>query len=231
MKIPCSYVAVGAALLGACFSGALPAVGAEGEGTPLLRVLFLGDTGHHQPADRFKQLEPVLRRHRIELDYTESLDDLSPEKLAGYDCLVIYANWTKISPGQEKALRDFADRELGRDLRSHETQCEPDRARRAPRQQGRRALHLGAGTRPRQSFLYRLGPRRAHLVECRFSDAGREWHPLGIGEFVRATQATHRVEALRIRRVTGPVAELHAERAVGNPERADSHDAKAARPG
>ena len=25
-----------------------------------LRVLFLGDNGHHQPAARFKQLQPVL---------------------------------------------------------------------------------------------------------------------------------------------------------------------------
>ena len=77
--------------------------------SPPLRVLFLGDNGHHRPADRFKQLEPVLRRHRVELDYTESLDDLSPGKLAGYDCLLIYANWTKISPDQEKALLDFVE--------------------------------------------------------------------------------------------------------------------------
>ena len=40
------------------------------------RVLFLGDTGHHQPAERFKQLQPVLARHGIELVYTERLDDL-----------------------------------------------------------------------------------------------------------------------------------------------------------
>src|SRR5437879_1395163 len=77
--------------------------------SPPLRVLFLGDNGHHRPADRFKQLEPVLRRHRVELDYTESLDDLSPGKLAGYDCLLIYANWTKISPDQEKTLLDFVE--------------------------------------------------------------------------------------------------------------------------
>src|SRR3989441_10279768 len=82
------------------------AVAAAAEAIPL-RVLFLGDNGHHRPADRFKQLEPVLRRHRIELDYTESLDDLSPAKLAGYDCLLIYANWTSISPDQEKALLEF----------------------------------------------------------------------------------------------------------------------------
>jgi putative membrane-bound dehydrogenase-like protein len=72
-----------------------------------LRVLFLGDDGHHHPADRFKQMQPVLARRGIELDYTGSLDNLNPAKLAGYDGLLIYANWTKISPAQEKALLDF----------------------------------------------------------------------------------------------------------------------------
>jgi type 1 glutamine amidotransferase len=72
-----------------------------------LRVLFLGDTGHHQPADRFKQLEPVLRARGIELVYTDRLEDLNPAKLAGFDCLTIFANHTRISPDQEKALLDF----------------------------------------------------------------------------------------------------------------------------
>ena len=72
-----------------------------------IRILFLGDQGHHRPADRFKQLEPALTAARIRYTYTESLDDLNPEKLAGYDCIVIYANHTKISPEQEKSLMDF----------------------------------------------------------------------------------------------------------------------------
>ena len=74
--------------------------------TPL-KVLFLGDTGHHNPAARFKQIEPILAARGISLEYTGSLDDLNPAKLAGYDCLVIYANWTNISPSQETALLDF----------------------------------------------------------------------------------------------------------------------------
>jgi putative membrane-bound dehydrogenase-like protein len=72
-----------------------------------IRILFLGDQGHHQPADRFKQLEPALTTAHIRYTYTESLDDLNPDKLAGYDCIVIYANHTKISPEQEKSLMDF----------------------------------------------------------------------------------------------------------------------------
>jgi uncharacterized protein len=74
-----------------------------------IRILFLGDQGHHRPADRFKQLEPALTTARIRYTYTESLDDLNPEKLAGYDSIVIYANHTKISPEQERALMDFVN--------------------------------------------------------------------------------------------------------------------------
>ncbi|MBI4662751.1 MAG: ThuA domain-containing protein [Verrucomicrobia bacterium] len=72
-----------------------------------LRVLFLGDHGHHRPADRFKQLQPVLAQRNIELEYTDSLADLNPAKLAGYDGLLIYANHTRIAPDQEMAVLDF----------------------------------------------------------------------------------------------------------------------------
>jgi hypothetical protein len=74
-----------------------------------IRILFLGDQGHHRPADRFKQLEPALTAAHIRYTYTESLDDLNPQKLAGYDSIVIYANHTKISPEQERALMDFVN--------------------------------------------------------------------------------------------------------------------------
>ncbi len=98
-----SFAAVLAGLVGPISATTVAAADAP----PRLRVLFLGDDGHHKPADRFKQLEPVLAGRRIELDYTESLDSLNPAKLAGYDCLLIYANHTRISPSQEKALLDF----------------------------------------------------------------------------------------------------------------------------
>ena len=72
-----------------------------------LRVLFLGDNGHHKPADRFKQLQPVLAKQGIELVYTDQMDDVNRAKLAGFDCLAIFANTTRISPEQEKAMLDF----------------------------------------------------------------------------------------------------------------------------
>ena len=70
-------------------------------------VLFLGDRGGHRPADRFEQLAPVLAGRGIELTYTEIVSDLNPENLGKYDALVIYANTTEISMGQEKALLDY----------------------------------------------------------------------------------------------------------------------------
>jgi putative membrane-bound dehydrogenase-like protein len=72
-----------------------------------LAVLFLGDRGHHAPADRVEQLAPVLAGRGIDVTYTEALSDLNPDNLGKYDALVIYANTTEIGKDQEKALLDY----------------------------------------------------------------------------------------------------------------------------
>ncbi|MEX2177020.1 MAG: PVC-type heme-binding CxxCH protein, partial [Pirellulaceae bacterium] len=72
-----------------------------------IELLFLGDAGHHQPAARFKQLQPVLKERGIELTYTDKLADLNAQTLGKYAGLVIYANQERISPDQEQALLDF----------------------------------------------------------------------------------------------------------------------------
>jgi putative membrane-bound dehydrogenase-like protein len=72
-----------------------------------LKLLFLGDNGHHQPAARFKELQPVLKERGIELTYTDKLDELNAETLGKYAGLVIYANQEKISPEQEAALLEY----------------------------------------------------------------------------------------------------------------------------
>jgi putative membrane-bound dehydrogenase-like protein len=72
-----------------------------------IKVLFLGDRGHHQPAARFAQLEPVLAGRGIELVYTENLADLDPAVLAGYDALAVFANIESITPEQEAAIAAF----------------------------------------------------------------------------------------------------------------------------
>jgi putative membrane-bound dehydrogenase-like protein len=94
------------ALFFCVFQTALPSARAAADAMPL-RVLFLGDNGHHRPADRFKDLEPVLAGRQMELVYTDSLDALTPANLAGYDCLLIYANHVRIEPAQEQALLGF----------------------------------------------------------------------------------------------------------------------------
>jgi putative membrane-bound dehydrogenase-like protein len=74
-----------------------------------IKVLFLGDNGHHRPADRFRQLQPALEKRGIELTYTDKVESLNPKTLNRYDALMIYANTVKISPDQEKALLDYVE--------------------------------------------------------------------------------------------------------------------------
>lgn len=74
---------------------------------PRIKLLFLGDEAGHRPADRFRELQPVLAQRGIELTYTGAVNALNPKTLASYDGLVIYANTTRISPEQEQALLDY----------------------------------------------------------------------------------------------------------------------------
>ncbi len=82
------------------------AVGHAADPLPL-KVLFLGDNGHHRPRERFAQLQPVLARRGIELVYTDRVADLNPKTLTGYDALAVYANTESIAPDQEQALLDY----------------------------------------------------------------------------------------------------------------------------
>lgn len=72
-----------------------------------IKVLFLGDQGHHQPAARYKQLAPVLERHGIELTYTEDAEALNAQTLSNADAVIVYANIDTISDSQAKALLDY----------------------------------------------------------------------------------------------------------------------------
>jgi len=87
--------------------GFFPALLADGQSAPPLRVLFLGDRGHHRPADRAAQLIPIMAGRGIDITYTESLSDLSRENLARYDVLIVYANIDAIGSSEEKALLDY----------------------------------------------------------------------------------------------------------------------------
>jgi putative membrane-bound dehydrogenase-like protein len=75
--------------------------------TAPIRILFLGDNGHHQPQARFRQLQPVFAERGIDLTYTDKMTALDHKILSRYDGLVLYANIDKIAPEQEKALLDY----------------------------------------------------------------------------------------------------------------------------
>jgi putative membrane-bound dehydrogenase-like protein len=83
--------------------------GEEDKRAKAIKILFLGDNGHHRPAERFRQLQPVLAARGIDLVYTDKVDALNPKTLAAYDGLLIYANQTALSPTQEKALLDYVE--------------------------------------------------------------------------------------------------------------------------
>jgi putative membrane-bound dehydrogenase-like protein len=72
-----------------------------------LKLLYLGDNGHHQPRARFGQLQPVMKARGIELEYTDVVGDLNAEKLAKFNGLVVFANIDKIEDAQAKALLDY----------------------------------------------------------------------------------------------------------------------------
>ena len=73
-----------------------------------LKLLFLGDNGHHRPGDRAAQLVPVMADRGIEVRYTDdSATALSAETLAQFDGLIVYANIDRIEDDQAKALLDY----------------------------------------------------------------------------------------------------------------------------
>jgi putative membrane-bound dehydrogenase-like protein len=72
-----------------------------------LRVLFLGDNGHHQPARRAKELLPVLAKDGVDLFYTDSRDDLNDAELNRYEVVMLYNNHLTVSEPQIGALLKF----------------------------------------------------------------------------------------------------------------------------
>lgn len=80
---------------------------ATGQSTDRLRVLFLGDNGHHQPAQRASQLVPYLASKGIQVVYTDHVDDLNSETLSKYHALLLFGNNPYITKDQEVALLNF----------------------------------------------------------------------------------------------------------------------------
>ncbi|HEX2853795.1 MAG TPA: PVC-type heme-binding CxxCH protein [Opitutaceae bacterium] len=72
-----------------------------------LKVLWIGDSGHHKPAERLRQFAPVMLSRGIELVYTEDMATLTLSNLKRYDALLIYANIDAIAPAQDQAIVDY----------------------------------------------------------------------------------------------------------------------------
>ena len=77
-------------------------------GETRLRVLFLGDNGGHRPAERAKQLIPVMLDRGIHITYTEDVARaLTRETLDRYDALLLFANIDTITDPQAAALLSY----------------------------------------------------------------------------------------------------------------------------
>ncbi|MFT5464866.1 MAG: hypothetical protein ACI8QS_003773, partial [Planctomycetota bacterium] len=72
-----------------------------------LRLLFLGDYGHHESAKRAQEARIFLAERGIHLFYSNDLAVLTDEGLAPYDALLLYANHDVLTPAGEAALLDF----------------------------------------------------------------------------------------------------------------------------
>lgn len=68
-----------------------------------LRVLFLGDHGHHEPAARLQEAVGGLALRGIATDWEDDLARVTPELLARYDAVAVYANF----PGHAAAPAAF----------------------------------------------------------------------------------------------------------------------------
>ena len=81
--MPRFRVAIVGLLVCACGVG----LAAARQDAPPLRVLFLGDQGHHVPRQRFEQFAPLMASRGFDITYTESLADLRLEHLRHLRCL------------------------------------------------------------------------------------------------------------------------------------------------
>src|SRR2546421_6341553 len=88
----------------------LPTRGADDSApikAPRLKILFLGDNGHHVPLLRLRDVYTNFARRGIDFTYTDRLQDITPENLNRYDALLVYANIERIDPTTEKNILNY----------------------------------------------------------------------------------------------------------------------------
>ena len=93
------------ALLLACLTliEAAPATSAA------INVLFLGSENkfNHDPLTRFRTIRKALGPQGVHFTYSQTLDALTPDNLAGYDAFLLFANHDTITPAQQRAMLGF----------------------------------------------------------------------------------------------------------------------------
>lgn len=85
-----------------------PAFGQKAD-PPRVHVLFLGDDGHHEPAQRVREILPYMAGRGINIVYTDRLEHLNQETLRRYDVLALYGNHEHLSRAEEAALLNYVE--------------------------------------------------------------------------------------------------------------------------
>lgn len=74
-----------------------------------VKVLFLGDNGHHKPLERFRQVVTEMTRRGVDMTYVDDLSQINPDNLKRFDAIALYANIDKATPAAEKAILDYVN--------------------------------------------------------------------------------------------------------------------------
>lgn len=74
-----------------------------------IEVLFFGDHGPHQPLERYRIFKEVCGNRGIHLTFEKRMEALSPDALANYDVLLVYANHQPLPPVPVAAVMGFVE--------------------------------------------------------------------------------------------------------------------------
>lgn len=92
----------------------LPNLASSAEESAPIRMLLLGGSGGgHQPAEFANALVPPLAQAGIRVTYTEDVDQLARDNLAGFDVLAIFKDNGELTAGQESALVSMVEEGKG----------------------------------------------------------------------------------------------------------------------
>ncbi|MDR8390197.1 ThuA domain-containing protein [Aliifodinibius sp. S!AR15-10] len=84
------------------------------ERDPHLKVLFLGDDGHHNPVERLRDIARPMLDRGIDIFYSGDINELELENLKKYDAVLLYANYhppsyQELPKDKEQALVNYVE--------------------------------------------------------------------------------------------------------------------------